>query len=191
MDTSGEAATEVADGAAVGILSVYYTLWYKRRMSKNLITGFAVVAIALFVSACQPKVEPTPTPEPTQQEAMVLPASEGSTSADVSQTSPDLGEIPEGATVLSTTETYQSPGGPEEVGFSLVVDQQGTIVAAATTILGKSPTTQLRQTSFSEEFPDAVKGKMLADLGPLDRVGGSSLTTGAFNQALADLQTQL
>lgn len=153
-------------------------------MSKTLLTGLAVFAIALFVSACQPTVTSTPTPTAT-------PVATVEPTPDVSQTSPNLEDLPEGASVVSTTTTYQSPGGPEEVGFSLVVDQSGTIIDATTTVLGKSPITQTRQTSFSEEFPAAVEGKKLADLGPIDRVGGSSLTTGAFNEALTDLQAQL
>lgn len=110
---------------------------------------------------------------------------------DVSATSPDLQSAPAGSSVVSTTATYQSPAGPEEVGFSLVVDADGTIVEASTTVLAKSPISKMRQESFSENFSAAVAGKKLADLGAIDRVGGSSLTTGAFNQALQDLQAQI
>lgn len=110
---------------------------------------------------------------------------------DVSATSPDLQSAPAGGSVVSTTANYQSPAGPEEVGFSLVVDADGTIVEASTTVLAKSPISKMRQESFSENFSAAVGGKKLADLGAIDRVGGSSLTTGAFNQALQDLQAQI
>lgn len=156
-------------------------------MSQNLLTGLAVLAIAVFISACQATPNtPTPTPEQIEQSA----ATPDPTS-DATQTSPDLMNMPAGSTVVSTTTTYQSPGGPEEVGFSLVVDNTGMIVDATTTVLGKSPTTTLRQESFAEAFPAAVEGQKLSDLGAIDRVGGSSLTTKAFNDALVDLQAQL
>lgn len=100
-----------------------------------------------------------------------------------------VAEVKSGKTVQLETE-YQSPAGPEKVAFSLEVDAAGTIVAANTTVLGKAPTSIMRQEKFKAELPAAVVGKKLADLTQLDRVGGSSLTTGAFNAALDKLKAQ-
>lgn len=149
-------------------------------MAQPLLTGIAVLAIAVIITASQPSF--------TQIEKG---ASRISPDSAASQSFIDLNELPAGSTVVSTTTTYQSPGGLEEIGFSLAVNSLGVIVEAKTAVLGKSPTTVLRQNSFAESFPEAVEGKKLADLGPIDRVGGSSLTTKAFNNALADLQAQL
>lgn len=163
-------------------------------MTQSLIAAIAVLAVAFFVSACQPSnsnniSNPANNSPDTQMEQAAGTAPAATT--DVSATSPDLQSAPAGSSVVSTTATYQSPAGPEEVGFSLVVDADGTIVEASTTVLAKSPISKMRQESFSENFSAAVAGKKLADLGAIDRVGGSSLTTGAFNQALQDLQAQI
>lgn len=98
-------------------------------------------------------------------------------------------EVQTGTTVQLETE-YLSPAGPEKVAFALTLDDAGTITAANTTVLGKAPTSIMRQQNFKTELPAAVVGKKLADLTKIDRVGGSSLTTGAFNEALAKLKAQ-
>jgi hypothetical protein len=77
------------------------------------------------------------------------------------------------------------------VGFTLVVDNNGVITDAQTEVMGVAPTSKMRQESFAKELPKVVVGKKLADLTKVDRVGGSSLTTGAFNAALAKLKAQL
>lgn len=165
-------------------------MWYNQKMNKTLLSAVAVLAVAFFVSACQPSTPATSnTSETEQTEIMASP--EPTPTTDVSATSPDLESAPEGGSVVSTTATYQSPAGPEEVGFSLVLNADGTIVEGTTTILAKSPISKMRQESFSKDFSAAVAGKKLTDLGAIDRVGGSSLTTGAFNQALQDLQAQI
>lgn len=143
-------------------------------MSKFLVTGLAVLAIAFFVSACQPQASrPTPTPI-----------------AGVGQALPDLASVPDTQKVVRSTTTYESPGGPEDVTFTLIL-QDGVIVDAGTTVLGINETTQERQTSFAHEFGAAVEGKLLSELQPLDRIGGSSLTTKAFNDSIAQLQSQI
>ena len=92
---------------------------------------------------------------------------------------------------VSTVIQYANPAGGDKVGFTLVVDQDGVIVDAETAVLGQSQISQTRQQSFASAFLTAVKGKKLRDLTAIDRVGGSSLTTGAFNASLDMLKSQL
>ena len=92
---------------------------------------------------------------------------------------------------ISITPSYQTPGGEEQVGFTLVVDDLGVITDARTQVMAKTPTTEIRQKAFADALPQALKGKKLAELTTVDRVGGSSLTTGAFNKALVQLKAQL
>ena len=73
----------------------------------------------------------------------------------------------------------------------MFVDDAGTVVDAKTEVLAKAPISIMRQESFQKDFPEAVIGKKIAGLENIDRVGGSSLTTGAFNNALAELKEQL
>lgn len=88
----------------------------------------------------------------------------------------------------SVRTSYKNPGGEDEVGFSLTVDGAGIITAAQVEVLAKNPTSIKRQEAFAAEFPKAIEGKKLSELGNIDRVGGSSLTTASFNASLAQLK---
>lgn len=150
-------------------------------MNKTQIALLAVMVLGTLVFAIYQSPLPNPAPEAA---ASVAPS-------PISKMIPENVSTTEFAKKLATTTTYMSPAGEESVGFILYVDDQGEIVDAQTDMMGKDPTSQFRQTSFAGEFPAAVKGKKLAELTSIDRVGGSSLTTGAFNQALAGLKAQL
>lgn len=86
---------------------------------------------------------------------------------------------------------YKNPGGSDDVTFTLTVDQNGAIVDAVVEVLAVNPISKVRQEAFAKDFPAALKGKRLSELTSIDRVGGSSLTTGAFNAALPELKGQL
>jgi hypothetical protein len=49
----------------------------------------------------------------------------------------------------------------------------------------------MRQESFGSGAGAVLVGKKLSDLGAIDRVGGSSLTTNAFNTSIDKLKAQL
>lgn len=86
---------------------------------------------------------------------------------------------------------YNNPGGGDDVAFTLSVDDKGVITEAKTDVLAINPTSKMRQQSFAEALPAAIVGKDIHTLSSIDRVGGSSLTTGAFNAALDQLKAQL
>lgn len=92
---------------------------------------------------------------------------------------------------VSVVTRYQNPGGSDEVGFDVVVDKNGVVTEATANVLAVNATSKLRQGAFAKDFPAALKGKKLSELTKIDRVGGSSLTTGAFNAVLPSLKTQL
>lgn len=92
---------------------------------------------------------------------------------------------------VSTKAMYKNPAGEDEVGFALTVNADGVIVSATAEVLATHDISKKRQEAFAAEFPTALRGKKLSELLAIDRVGGSSLTTGAFNQALPELQAQL
>ena len=96
-----------------------------------------------------------------------------------------------GSKQISATQTYRDPSGEEQVTFMLTVDSTGIITDAASTILAENPIAVRRQTAFHDGFAAAVKSKKLADLTSINVVSGSSLTTGAFNAALASLKSQI
>ena len=102
-----------------------------------------------------------------------------------------MNETPKAAKSVTTKAVYKNPAGEDEVGFTLSVDAMGVIVDAKTDILAVHDISKKRQTAFAEGLPAAVKGKKLSELSSIDKVGGSSLTTKSFNDALAGLKSQL
>lgn len=96
-----------------------------------------------------------------------------------------------GEKMVKSEQTYTTPAGEEKVAFVVYVDANGVVTDAETTIGAKAPTSVMRQKSFAAELPTVLKGKKLSELTKIDRVGGSSLTTGAFNKALTDLKAQI
>ena len=87
--------------------------------------------------------------------------------------------------------SYASPAGTDEVGFTLSVDAMGTIIGAKTDVLTAHPISKKRQEAFADGLLPVVKGKKLSELSSIDKVGGSSLTTKAFNDSLDELKAQL
>lgn len=94
-------------------------------------------------------------------------------------------QVEDGA-LYETTAQYDNPGGGDEVMFKLVVDESGIITDADATPLADNSTSVTRQTAFKDGIKSAVVGKPLAGL-TVDRVGGSSLTSKAFNEWVATL----
>lgn len=87
--------------------------------------------------------------------------------------------------------SYKNPAGDDEVAFMLTVNGEGVIVAASTEILAIHDISKKRQEAFASGLESVLAGKKLSDLASIDRVGGSSLTTAAFNQVLPQLKSQL
>lgn len=151
--------------------------------TKLLTPIIGLVAFAVIFSACQPKATPAETTPATETQEMAKP-----TDAVMEKQGSD--SMQDGKTITEK-ETYQSPAGPEEVGFTLVVDTDGVITEAKTEELAKAPISKVRQAEFAKALSGAVVGKKLSELTTVDRIGGSSLTTGAFNAFLKKAQTQI
>ena len=143
-----------------------------------------ILAFGFILMGCQsqPQSSATDTPAAVQESTATT------TETGAAETSEMTAE--EGKT-LTTTQGYKSPAGDEEVGFTLVVDEAGVITEAEAEVMATAPTSKLRQESFAKDFPAAVVGKKLSELSTVDRIGGSSLTTGAFNAALEELKKQV
>lgn len=149
----------------------------KIALSKTLLTTSALFSSAFLFAACAPQQSAPLTPTPVDETSPTT----------TSQAQMEAAPLADGE-VLTTTETYQSPAGPEDVKFTLVIDDEGVIVDAVTQVLAKNSTSIMRQEAFAADFPAALEGKKLASLTEIDRVGGSSLTTKSFNEAIATFQ---
>jgi|SRR6185369_3362534 len=86
---------------------------------------------------------------------------------------------------------YNNPSGSDEIGFTLGIDDKGTITEAKTDVLAANPTSKMRQEAFAAALPSVLVGKDISTLKEVDRVGGSSLSTAAFNSSISALKAQL
>ena len=83
---------------------------------------------------------------------------------------------------------YVSPAGPSQVTVELTLE--GDVVTAVTvTPEATNPNSLQFQTQFADGIADVVMGQ---DIDTLDvsRVGGSSLTSGGFNDALEQIKAE-
>ena len=150
---------------------------------KALVLGVLVLAaLAAVVKFVMPtEKEKDMSPVDTGKNAEPKPAAETTTAAPT---------VPAAKDVTIKT-TYTSPAGKDDVGFTLSVDALGTIVGAKTDVLTTHPISMKRQQAFADGLLPVVKGKKLSELASIDKVGGSSLTTKAFNDSLDELKAQL
>lgn len=91
---------------------------------------------------------------------------------------------------LSSTVSYDVPGGSHTVRFTVGVDEDGVIDRVSGTDT-TDPEHQANVDKFATALTTMIKGKKLSELDAVDMVGSSSLTTAAFNEALADIRAQI
>lgn len=82
---------------------------------------------------------------------------------------------------------YQAPSGTETVDVTLTLSG-GVVTAVTVTGHATDPQAKLHQGQFAGGISAAVVGKKLDDL-QVDKVGGSSLTSGGFNAAVEEIKT--
>lgn len=148
---------------------------------------FGVVVLAGLVGAVKwlmPSKDDQSGKSMTTNEAAPTAAPAGADNIPVTGTTKE-------AKAVTVKTSYKNPAGDDEVGFTLYVDSTSMIVDAKTEILAIHDISKKRQTAFADGLPMAVKGKKLSELTAIDKVGGSSLTTKAFNDALTQLKAQI
>ncbi len=91
------------------------------------------------------------------------------------------GAAPTSSTPVTQTQTvtYVTPAGSDSVEFSVTV-ADGVVTAASATPKAANDISKMRQAAFAGEISSKVVGMKKSDLN-LAAVGGSSLTTAAFN----------
>ena len=83
---------------------------------------------------------------------------------------------------------YVSPGGNEEIGITLTV-KDDVVTAISTEPMPSNPTAKLYQERFSGGIQDQIVGVRLDDLA-VEKVAGSSLTSGGFAQAAEKIKSE-
>ena len=108
------------------------------------------------------------------------------------RTSGTQSDIPANATfedgTYTATGSYQTPGGIESIGVKVSLSG-GVITDAQVTKQGKTGEAQEYQGEFVSNFKPQVVGKKITEV-KLDRVAGSSLTSGGFNDAINNIAIQ-
>lgn len=78
----------------------------------------------------------------------------------------------------------------EQVRFVVALDESGRIQSIKTVDVATNEVSEKKK-EFDALITTTLKGKKLSELGPIDKVGKSSLTTKAFNDSLEKLKAQL
>lgn len=86
------------------------------------------------------------------------------------------------------TGRYQSPAGQEQIDVQLTLSG-GTVTSVTVTPQATDPEALQFEQLFAGGISDAAVGKSIDTL-RVDRVAGSSLTSGGFNAALDDIKQQ-
>lgn len=83
---------------------------------------------------------------------------------------------------------YISPAGPSRVTVEITI-ADNSVSAVTVTPLATDPTSKGFQTQFADGISDAIVGQDIDSL-EVSRVGGSSLTSGGFHDALEQIKSE-
>lgn len=92
---------------------------------------------------------------------------------------------------VSATVSYEVPGDKvDHLRFVVTLDAAG-MIEQIQTLDAETNEVPEKKKDFNSEVNVILKGKKLSELTAIDKVGQSSLTTWAFNDAIKDLQKQI
>ncbi len=164
-------------------------------MKSHIVAPLILVATLSTLSSCAPSPSaPVSIPVSDSSQTPVIVKDMGVTPTgsetpmpSTPATSPEVGTGSPSSTPITKTETmtYNNPAGTDQIEFSLTTDN-GVITAVTMSPKAENGISKTYQASFAKAITSEVIGKKIVDL-HLSAVGGSSLTTGAFNQFIAKL----
>lgn len=129
---------------------------------------FAVVALATTLAGCSTAADDTTTTADT-----------GSDTASTTS-----GPYTDGT--YDASGTYQSPNGTESIDVTITLADD-VITDVKVVGHGESPDSKHYQGEFIDGIAAEVVGKDIDDIS-VDKVGGSSLTSGGFNKAVEEIK---
>ncbi|WP_309072415.1 FMN-binding protein [Arthrobacter sp.] len=86
----------------------------------------------------------------------------------------------------SATGSYQTPGGEESIGVTVTLEA-GSVADVQTEPMPSNATTEQYQGKFSSGIKEQIVGTPLDELS-VDKVSGSSLTSGGFSDAIEQIK---
>ncbi|WP_363321880.1 FMN-binding protein [Arthrobacter burdickii] len=152
---------------------------------KRVLTALAAVSI-LGAAGCAGAEAGTPAGAAADAPATTGPEETAATGP--AETGAAAGEQAYRDGTYTSTGSYQSPAGPEEVGVTLTLEAD-VVTAVEVEPKPDNPTTREYQGRFAGGISDAIVGKKLDELS-VDKVAGSSLTSGGFNDATGKIKSE-
>lgn len=143
----------------------------KKPYQRWALTGLAAVSL-LGSAACA--ASPTPSPGA---------GGDAANAAEPDAGGSGTGDYADGT--YSATGSYQTPGGEEEIGVTVTLES-GSVSDVQTEPMPSNPTTELYQGKFSSGIAEQIVGTPLSEL-TVDKVSGSSLTSGGFRNAIEQI----
>lgn len=133
------------------------------------------------------KDEPVAT-DTTPTDVVRTPEAESETDTEPTVDENDAPDADDGNTYSATAQYLTPAREPHDVTVDLTVTD-GIVTDVTVLYDGSKNYANQHQERFDVEIADAVVGVSLADV-TADRVGGASLTSGAFNDAVADIRNE-
>ncbi len=159
----------------------------------NLIALGAAVLLAVgavvFINSTRLKIPDAPTTPQSQNQAPADKQTTGTPSGEQAMKKEGeamMAKYKDGT--YTSVGNYTSPAGPEEIEISLTLEK-GVITEAVATPKATNPKSVNFQGIFTENFKPLVVGKSIGEV-KLDKVAGSSLTPGGFNDAVVKIMEQ-
>lgn len=150
------------------------------RRTAGLAGGLAFIGMA--VGACSSATDSTAEPAASEAATVTTGGAEGG----------DSGGEGNGGTYrngeYSATGEYQTPAGTQSIGVTLTLDDD-----VVTAVSLDRDHTRGTSAEFQEKFDSGIEGEVVGkNINDLDvsKVSGSSLTSGGFNAALAEIKTE-
>lgn len=144
------------------------------KKNKNLTTGIVIVAIIVVVTIAAAIYQQNPAGQ----------TSELVSNEQTGGTNPTDYE----SGTYEAVGNYISPGGAEEVGVTLVLED-GVVVDSTVEVLAEREISVAMQEDFAANYKDFVIGKYIDEV-ELTKVSGSSLTPNGFNDAVEKIKEQ-
>jgi uncharacterized protein with FMN-binding domain len=160
-------------------------------MSRSLRTRYAFGAIAglslvgSLAGCAAPDDSSASTDSGTDDTSSSSTQTEDTTSSDAA-TEVGTGSYADGT--YTAEGEYNSPGGTESISVELTLEGD-TVTAVTVTPEATSGNAVRYQNDFADGISDVVVGENIDDL-DVDRVAGSSLTSGGFNEALETIKSE-
>lgn len=149
----------------------------KKPHQRWALTGLAALSL-LGSAACA--ASPTPSPGAG--------GGAGGDAANAAEPAPTGADTAYADGTFSATGSYQTPGGEESIGVTVTLES-GIVSDVQTEPMPSNATTELYQGKFSSGIREQIVGTPLDDLS-VDKVSGSSLTSGGFRTAIEQIKSE-